>query len=114
MENKTVKVQVKNIAQSPLKLRLVADMVRGKNAVDSIEMMKFVNKKGATFMYKALKSAVADAENNFKLDPKQLYVSHISVDGATPFKRGRFASRGRASRILKRRSHINLELSVRS
>ncbi|WKZ30762.1 MAG: 50S ribosomal protein L22 [Candidatus Dojkabacteria bacterium] len=114
MENRTVKTQVKNIAQSPLKLRLVANMVRGKNAAEAMEMMKFVNKKGANFVYKALKGALADAENNYNMDGKDLFVSHISVDGATPYKRGRYASRGRASRILKRRSHLNLELSVKS
>lgn len=114
MDNKTVKVQVNNIAQSPLKLRLVANMVRGKNAAEAMEMLKFVNKKGSLFVYKALKAGIADAENNFKLDGKTLFVSHISIDGAPTYKRGRFASRGRSSRILKRRSHLNLELSVKS
>lgn len=107
------KVTVKNLAQSPLKLRLVADLVRGKKADNALDILKFLNKKGASYVYKAIKSAIASASDRFGMNAGDLVVSKISVDEAPTFKRGRFASRGRFSRIVKRRSHLNLELSAK-
>lgn len=108
-----VKVKVKNIAQSPQKLRLVADIVRGVAVENAIGMMKFLNKKGSLFVKKALESGIANAEDRYGWESKDLYVASISVDEAPTRKWGRAASRGRWTKILKRRSHLNLELKRR-
>lgn len=113
MEDKKTKVKIKNVAQSPQKLRLVVDLVRGKDVEEALDILALTNKKGSLFVKKAINSGVANARDIFSVDKKDLNISHISVDEAPTYKRGRFASRGRSSRILKRRSHINLELSVK-
>lgn len=113
MEVKKTKVKVKNVAQSPQKLRLVVDLVRGKSVPEALDILSVTNKKGSSFVKKALLSGIANARDLFTVDKEQLIISHISVDGAPVYKRGRFASRGRSSRILKRRSHINLEMVVK-
>ena len=113
MEEKKVKIKIKNVAQSPLKLRLVADLIRGKDVNEALDILQFTNKKGSIFLKKALLSGVAAANEEYGADPEILKISHISIDGAAIYKRGRYASRGRSSKILKRRSHINLELEVK-
>ncbi len=113
MEEKIVKVQVKNIAESPLKLRLVVDVVRGKNVEEALNLLQLTNKKGVLFVKKALLSGVANARDLFGVDKGDLIVKSIFVDAAPTLKRTRFNSRGRVSRIDKRRSHINLELKVK-
>jgi len=113
MEEKIVKVTVKDIAQSPLKLRLVANVVRGKNAQEAIELLSILNKKGASIVKKAVLSGIASARDLYSAEPEKLLISKISVDEARILKRTRFESRGRVSRIDKRRSHINLELTVK-
>ncbi|MGI6443793.1 MAG: 50S ribosomal protein L22 [Candidatus Dojkabacteria bacterium] len=113
MKEKIVTVKVKNIAQSPLKLRLVVDLVRGKNAQEALEMLDLLNKKGALIVKKAILSGVANAKELHSVDAESLEISKITVDEARILKRTRFESRGRVSRIDKRRSHINLELTVK-
>ncbi len=113
MENKVYKSQIKNIAQSAQKLRLVVDVVRGKKVVEALALLSVLNKKGALFVEKALNSAVANAKNVDGITPDKLYISKITVDEATVFKRVRFASRGRVSTLHKRRSHLNIELSIK-
>jgi len=113
MEEKTVKVTVKDIAQSPLKLRLVANVVRGKNAQEAIELLSILNKKGASSIKKAVLSGVASARDLYSASPEDLTIDKIVVDEAKILKRTRCESRGRVSRIDKRRSHINLELTVK-
>ena len=113
MEVKSTKVKVKNIAQSPQKLRLVADLVRGKNVQEALDILQLTNRKGTKTLRNAILSGVASARDLFGVDKDVLFVSHLSVDGASSLKRVRFASKGRVSRISKRRSHINLELTVK-
>lgn len=113
MEDKKTTVQVKNISQSPQKLRLVADLVRGKNVEEALDILQLTNKKGTEVLKKAILSGVANARDLYSVDKNELKVSKLSVDGAPVLKRARFASKGRFSRILKRRSHINLELTVK-
>ena len=113
MEEKLVKVKVKNIAQSPLKLRLVASVARGKKVEDALNQLQLVNRKGSDTVIKAINSGVANARDIYSVDKEDLIVKKISVDGAKILKRTRFGSRGRVSRIDKRRSHINLELKVK-
>jgi len=113
MEEKKAKIKIKNVAQSPLKLRLVADLIRGKDVNEALDILQFTNKKGSIFLKKAVLSGVACANEKYGVDKDGLKISHISIDEAPTYKRGRYASRGRSSRILKRRSHINLELEVK-
>lgn len=113
VEVKTVKVTVKNIAESPLKLRLVADMVRGKNVEKAMDEMEFCVKKGALFVKKALKSAAASAKELHGAEKNQIFVSHISVDEAHSMRKYRIASRSRVAALIRRRSHINLIVTVK-
>jgi large subunit ribosomal protein L22 len=105
------KVIVRNVAQSPLKLRLVANMVRGKKADLAIKELSFLNKKGSLFVLKAVKSAVANAKSLADIAADKLVVKTIAINEAPGLKRGRVASRSRVASILKRRSHINLVLA---
>lgn len=110
--NKTVKVKSKNLPQSPQKLRLVADMIRGMKADKALDTLHLLNKKGSLLVGNALKSAVSSADQLYQAEPSKLVVSSISVDEAPFMKKARFASRGRMARITKRRAHLNLELTV--
>ncbi|MDD4382036.1 MAG: 50S ribosomal protein L22 [Candidatus Dojkabacteria bacterium] len=113
MEEKIVKVKVKDIAQSPQKLRLVADTVRGKAVDKALDILMVLNKKGSDIVKKAINSGIANAKEAHNVDKESLIISKIFVDESRTLKRGRYASRGRSSRILKRRSHLNLELKVK-
>ena len=113
MEEKIVKVKVNNIAQAPLKLRLVADVVRGKDVQVALDMLKLVNKKGTITVEKAILSGVANAREQYSVDKEDLVISRIEVGEGKTLKRTRFASRGRVSVIFKRRSNIILELKVK-
>ena len=103
----------RNIAESPLKLRLVVDAVRGKDVVEALGILSLLNKKGSKTVAKAVNSGIASAKELYGATEENLVINKISVDAGSTLKRTRFASRGRVSRILKRRSHINLELKVR-
>jgi large subunit ribosomal protein L22 len=113
MDVKKTTVKVKNIAQSPQKLRLVAALVRGKDAEMALDILQLTNRKGTKELKNALLSGIANAREVFSVDKGELKISSISIDQATSLKRVRFASKGRVSRINKGRSHINLELTVK-
>lgn len=113
MDKKVYKVQLKNVAQSPQKLRLVANLVRGNNAKDAVAKLEFLTKKGSVAVLKGVKSAIANAKHQDGVSIEKLVVSSISVDEAQTLRRVRFASRGRVSTLHKRRSHLNIELSVK-
>jgi len=95
---------------SPQKARLIADLVRGKEAEVAINTLRFMPKKGARIIRKLLESAVANASQNEAIDIDTLYVKKIFVDGGSMLKRIRPRAMGRASRILKRSSHITVIL----
>ena len=113
MDVKKTTVKVKNIAQSPQKLRLVAALIRGKNVDNALDILQVTNRKGTKELKSALLSGIANARDLYSVDKGDLKISSISVDQATSLKRVRFASKGRVSRINKGRSHINLELTVK-
>jgi large subunit ribosomal protein L22 len=108
---KEFNVIAKNIAQSALKLRLVANLVRGKKVDIALNDLTFLNKKGSAFVLKAIKSGVANAKSLADVSSDKLYVKSIFVNEAPGLKRGRVASRSRVASLLKRRSHINLVLA---
>ena len=99
---------------SPQKARLVADIVRGKNALQALNILKFTNKKAAKYIEKTLRSAIANAEHNFNLDPEKLYISKILIDKGPVLKRISPRAMGRADVIRKPTAHITVEVSERN
>ena len=99
-----------NIPSSPRKMRLVADMVRGKEAFRALGILKFSNKEAAARLEKLLRSAIAnwEAKNDRKAESGELYISTIYVNCAPMLKRMRPAPQGRGYRIRKRANHVTL------
>jgi large subunit ribosomal protein L22 len=93
---------------SPRKVRLVVDMVRGQKVSDAIEMLRFVPNRAAVDVEKLLKSVAANAENNYDLDPDDLWIKEIFADDAPQMRRFKPKSRGRVGRILRRSCHITV------
>ncbi len=96
---------------SAQKGRLVADQIRGLPVEQALNILAFSKKKGAVLMKKVLESAIANAEHNDGADIDELVVSSVSVDEGPTMKRIRARAKGRASRILKRTSHINVTVA---
>jgi len=103
-----VRAVAKNLRVSASKARLLANMVRGKKVDDALTLLKFTPTPNAKLVAKVIKSAAANAENGFQMSPADLKIVRILVDQAPMMKRYRPASRGRASPILKRSSHITV------
>ena len=99
-----------NIPTSPRKMRLVADMVRGKEAFRALGILKFSNKEAAARLEKLLRSAIAnwEAKNERKAESGELYISTIYVNCAPMLKRMRPAPQGRGYRIRKRANHVTI------
>ena len=99
---------------SAQKMRLVANLIRGKGVQEAVNLLTVTNKAAARHVRKCLKSAIANAENrDDHVDVDRLYVKEIFVDGGPSFKRIRPAPMGRAFRVLKRQSHITIKLDTR-
>ncbi|MGE4558654.1 MAG: 50S ribosomal protein L22 [Desulfobulbus sp.] len=105
METKAV---AKYIRISPQKARLVADVIRGMKADTAVTTLRFMPKKAAKIIRKVLESAVANADQRDSVDVDSLYVKEITVDGGPMLKRFSPRAQGRATRILKRTSHITV------
>ena len=97
-----------NVPTSPRKMRLVADMIRGKEVFRALGILRFSNKEAAARLEKLLRSAVAnwEAKNERKAESGELYVSTIYVNPAPMLKRLRPAPQGRGCRIRKRSNHV--------
>ncbi|MGQ9473307.1 MAG: 50S ribosomal protein L22 [Candidatus Caldatribacteriaceae bacterium] len=93
---------------SPRKARQVVDLIRGKKAQEALSLLKFIPKKSARLVYKVLKSAIANAENNQNLDVDKLVVSQAFANPGPTLKRIRPRAMGRAYLIRKRSSHITV------
>ncbi|OAG27237.1 50S ribosomal protein L22 [Thermodesulfatator autotrophicus] len=102
------RAQAKYVRISPYKARLVVDLIRGKSVDEALKILQFTPKKGARLVRKVLESAVANAEHNYQMDPDKLYVKRAYVDEGPRLKRFWPRAFGRASRILKRTSHITV------
>lgn len=98
---------------SAQKVRLVADMVRGKNVIDALATLKFTPNRVAHPIYKVLASAAANGEENFGVSRDDLYVYRIFADEAPTRKWRRFGARGRFKPWLRRSSHITVILRER-
>lgn len=107
METKAVG---KYIRISPQKARLVADTVRGMNVDQAITTLKFTPKKGAKILRKVIESAVANATQDDQVDVDNLIIKKIAIDGGPSLKRIRPRAMGRATRVIKRTSHITVIL----
>ena len=107
----TAKLNYLRIA--PRKVRLVADLVRGKSVKEVQSILNFTVKKSATPLLKLLNQAVASAINNFQLNPDNLYISKITVDEGPKYKRWRPRARGQTYEIQKKTSHITIILEER-
>ena len=95
---------------TPMKARRIVDLIRGKGAQESLAMLKFAPQAASEPVAKVLASAIANAENNFSLDPETLVISRAYVDEGPTIKRFRPRAQGRAYRIRKRTSHITIEV----
>ncbi len=103
-----VRAVAKNIRMSPRKVRPLIDMIRGKKVETALTMLKFTPTPMARVVAKVVKSAAANAENNFQMSPADLKIVSTYVDEARTMKRFRPKARGRVSPILKRASHITV------
>lgn len=103
-----MKAIARHIRISPKKANLVAGLVRKKNAAEALDILKFTPKKAAKILHKVIKSAVANATNNFKQKAEDLEIKEIVVTEGVMFKRSVPISRGRMHPILKRNSHITV------
>ncbi len=98
---------------SPRKARQVIDLIRGKDVDAALTILKFTPKGASPIVEKVLRSAMANAENNFEMDVDSLYVAECYVDVGPIMKRIRPRARGMADRIRKRTSHITVILRER-
>lgn len=103
----------KNIRIAPRKVRIVVDLIRGKNVNEALAILKYTPKVGTEVVEKVLKSAVANAENNLDLNVDNLYVAAVCVDQGPAMKRIHPRSRGQAFKILKRSSHVTVVVKER-
>ncbi|MBQ4422394.1 MAG: 50S ribosomal protein L22 [Schwartzia sp.] len=110
MEAKAV---AKYVRIAPRKVRVVMNLIRGKNVADAFAILKFTPKVGADVIEKVLKSAVANAENNFDMNVDKLYISSAYVDQGPTLKRIHPRSRGQAFSIFKRTSHVTVVVAER-
>ena len=106
-----VKATAKYIRIAPRKVRIVMNLVRGKSVADALAILKFTPKIGADAVEKVLRSAVANAENNFDMDVDRLFISSAFVDQGPTLKRIHPRSRGQAFKILKHTCHITVAVN---
>jgi large subunit ribosomal protein L22 len=112
--NDTLKhtVKLKDLPIAPRKVRVVADRIRGKSVAEALDILAFTTKLAAGPMRKLVDSGIANARHDHNMDVDALYVTAVYVDQARTLKRWTPRAQGRATRILKKTSHITLELGV--
>ena len=108
-----VRAITKYLPISPQKLRLVCDKVRGLDAQEAIVVLDYMPQKGSELVSKTVASALANATNNFDLDPELMYVSQIYAGEGPTLKRFKAGARGRYKPRLKRTSHLWVILAER-
>lgn len=109
-----VTARARNIRIAPRKVRLVVDVVRGMPVDNALRHLEVMPQRAAKDVYKCVKSAIANAENNFGLDAADLYVARIWADEARVMKRWRPRGHGRVSPLLSRSSHVTVIVDERS
>ena len=112
-EEHDVRASARFVLASAQKVRLVVDQVRGRPAKEALELLRFNRKAAALPVSKVIRSAMANAEKNFGLDPDELFVALIWADEGPTRRWRRFGARGRFKPILRRSSHITVILRER-
>ena len=112
--NREVKAILKYARISPRKVQIVLDLIRGKDADKAMAILMNTRKSASEYLIKLLKSAVANAENNFEMDASKLYVSECYVCPGPTLKRMMPRAKGSANRILKRTSHVTIAVKERN
>jgi large subunit ribosomal protein L22 len=107
-----VRAQARFVRSAPRKARLVMDHIRGKEVAEARAILRHTTRSAATDIAKLLESAVANAENNFELDPEELKIGTAFVDEGPTIKRFRPRAQGRATPIHKRTSHMTITLTT--
>lgn len=107
------RAQVRYVRISPTKVRIVADLVRGKPVNEALAILRYTPKRASLVIEKAIRSAVANAENNFEMDKDSLVISEIYVGQGPTLKRYHPRQRGQAFPILKRTSHLTVVVKER-
>ena len=110
MENQVVKAKSKYLRQSPYKVRLVLNLIRGLEVNEALNVLTFTKRKAADEIKQVLESEIANAETNLGLNSSNLFISKAIADEGPTLKRFRPRARGRAGRINKRTSHLTIEL----
>jgi len=105
-----MQAKLKNYRQSPRKVRLIADLVRGKKVSDALSTLQFVDKRAAGPIAKLIRSAVANAKDKGTQHPEALTITQITVDKGVTYKRFMPRARGAASPINRRNSNVTVEL----
>ncbi len=105
-----VRAVTRYVRIAPRKARLVTELIKGKPVEEALTILRFVPKKAASLVDKTLRSALANAEQNPNIDVDTLYIKRIFVDGGPTMKRWRARAMGRATKIIKRTSHITVIL----
>ena len=108
-----IRAQLRFLPLSAQKVRLVIDLVRGKDANEALAMLQFVQKRAAEPVRKLVASAVSNAEENFGISRDDLYVATIFADEAPTRRWRRFGARGRFKPIMRRTSHVTVILRER-
>ena len=106
-----VKASLRHLPIAPTKVRLVIDLVRGKDLDDALAILKFMPQRAAEPVRKLVQSAAANAEQNFGLNPEDLYILQIHADEGPRRNWRRFGARGRWKPIIRRSSHVTVVLS---
>lgn len=112
--DKRAKAVAKYVRIAPSKVRVVLDVIRGKDYLDAVAILKNIPNTSSEAILKVLESAGANAENNLGLNKADLYVAETFADGGQTLKRFQPVSKGRAHSILKRTSHITVILDTRA
>lgn len=103
----------RNIRIAPRKARIVIDLIRGKSIGEAANILRFTPKAASEVIIKVMKSAAANAEHNYNLDPNKLYVAEAMVDQGPTLKRWHPRAQGRIYPILKRSCHITVVVKER-
>jgi large subunit ribosomal protein L22 len=103
---------LRRFRESPRKVRMVADMIRGRSVDDAMSILRLQQRKAAKMLSKVLGSAIANAAENEKADVEKLVVSKVLIDGGPIVKKWMPRSMGRANRIQSRTSHVTVEVDI--
>ncbi|HEX9796109.1 MAG TPA: 50S ribosomal protein L22 [Anaerolineales bacterium] len=112
-ETEGIRATARHIPMAAQKVRLVVDLIRGRGAVEALELLRFTPKSAATPVSKLVRSAIANAEENFGFSRDDLFVSEIYADQGPTRRWRRFGGRGRYKPIRKRSSHLTVVLRER-